>query len=166
MSDFFSRWKLVATASAETKIPFVEPSFDAEFAQLSDSASDLRSDAVTTSGLTLEISVENGFKQTLTGKPKISWYHHTEGTLERKVTPFDGACVPHQNRLYIIPDDLPKRAIPKDAAKRDFFRYDDGDTIICDFVEILGNHLCRTVNAITDGKYKTHTLMLFERTSE
>lgn len=164
MVDYSGVWHLQSTASTESEIEFVERQFDAEFECLSHSARDLLDTATSTSGLTLEIADTLDFSQTLTGSPSVTWYD-VEGVLERKVTPFDGKCRNPRSdgRLYLISNDRPTWATPKDEAKLPFFRYDDSDTVICDFVELQGPALLRTTNVLTDGHYLSHILMKFRR---
>ena len=47
--------------------------------------------------------------------------------------------------------------------KQQYYRYDDSDTVICDFVELKDDRLLRTVNVLTDGRYKNVILMVYER---
>jgi len=164
MTAYTGSWHLVASADTESEIDFVEPTFDAEFAWLSVSASDLLAVAHKTSGLTLEITDEKVFMQQICGDPAVMWYD-VEGVLGKTVTPFGGKCFSPRSDgyLYLISDDRPKWATPRDAAKLQFFRYDDSDTVICDFVEIQQDSLIRTVNVLTDGQYLSHILMKFTR---
>lgn len=163
MADFSKQWELVGSTFSETEINFIEPSFDAEFAELSISASILLPEIKKTSGLRLQITNNKRFSQFLYGAPDVMWFD-VEGVLEDEVTPFDGSCSEIDQRLYLIADERPKWAASKDIKKQRFFRYDDSDTVICDFVELIENQLLRTLSVLTDGRYKSLILMLFEST--
>ena len=164
MNECLGAWQLQGSASAESEIEFVEPQFDAEFACLSNSAIDLLETVKPTAGLVLKITDAMEFTQDVTGNPKVTWYD-VEGVLQRSVTPFDGKCFTPRpdGRLYLISDDRAKWATPKDEAKLPYFRHDDSDTVICDFVELHGPDLLRTMNVLTDGHYLSRNLMRFTK---
>lgn len=162
MEKFWGVWELVAASSIEKEMEPVDTTFTAEFAQLGVSAADLLSDAVNTSGLALEITQDGRFTQNVYGTPNVEWYDD-EGAWQRSVTPFNGTWHADTDRLYLIADDRPTWATSKDKTKQKFFRFDDSATVVCDFVEIFEDGLVRTVNVLTDGIYKSHILMKFER---
>lgn len=164
MNEYLGTWQLQASASTESEIEFVEPQFDAEFECLSLSGIDLLETANPATGLVLEITDAMEFTQNVTGNPEVTWYD-VEGVLQRNVSPFDGKCFTPRpdGRLYLISNDRAKWATPKDEAKLPYFRHDDSDTVICDFVELHGPDLLRTMNVLTDGHYLSHTLMKFAK---
>jgi hypothetical protein len=162
MDNFAGQWELVGAASAATSIGFVPPSFEVEFAQLSREALELVPKIEPTSGLSLKIMNSDRFMQVVSGHPNVTWYD-VEGMLENQVIPFDGSCTMTDNRLYLIADQRPNWAISKDKTRQKFFRYDDGDTVVCDFVELIQGQLHRTVNVLTYSLYKSQILMVFER---
>jgi len=162
MVDFSDEWKLTGSASADIELDFVEPTFAAEFPVLGTSAADLQSEIQATSGLTLRLSADGRFTQAVDGKPDVMWFD-VEGVLEDHVDPFDGVCHEIDGRLYLIADDRPRWATSKEEIKQQYYRYDDSDTVICDFVELKDDRLLRTVNVLTDGRYKNVILMVYER---
>lgn len=164
MLDFSGTWTLVSAASAETDIELDadEPSAaTAISAQLRRSAFELLPAAERTDGLLLEILGSDRFTHTLMGNPKVLWFG-ADGVLENAVVPFNGTCNATLDRLYLLAADCPIWAQPQ-ADRQASFRYDDGDTLICDFVELIQGQLYRTVNVLTDGLYKSQILMVFER---
>lgn len=163
MLDFSGRWALVSVASAEIDLELgtAEPSAEAVSADLNRSAFDLLPAVKRTDGLLLEILGSDRFTHTLIGNPKVLWFG-ADGVLEEGVVPFDGTCSATPARLYLLAADCPVWAQPQ-ADRQNNFRYDDGDTLICDFVELIQGQLYRTVNVLTDGLYKSQTLMVFER---
>lgn len=164
MTKYSGRWQLVASGNTTSEIDAVDPRFEAEFAYLSVSAIDLVETAQATSGLVLEVTDKRTFKQRFCGQPSVEWYD-VEGVLCRPIVPFDGICHNQEAevRLYLLPYKQPSWAISKDEVKRTFFRYDDEDTVICDFIEVRDGDLARTVNVLTDRCYLSHILMMFTR---
>ncbi|MCA9173834.1 MAG: hypothetical protein KDB14_05040 [Planctomycetales bacterium] len=164
MSDFQGVWVIAEAASQHDELALVEATFKAEFEAIGGSALDLLPETKPTSGLSLTITSSNRFTQAVTAEPRVDWFD-VQGVLAEQVVPFDGWCSHIEDRLYLIADGRPSWATSKDEAKRSFFRYDDGDTVICDFVELAGGKLLRTVNVLTDGQYISRTLISFERSS-
>ena len=164
MNPYVGIWNLQSAASTDSEVELVEPRFDAEFECLSVSAMDLLETASPAEGLTIEITDAMEFTQKVSGTPAVMCYD-VEGVWHRSIMPFDGKCFAPQpdGRLYLISNDRPNWATPKEEAKLLYFRYDDSDTVICDFVELHNQDLLRTVNVLTDGQYLDHILMKFAR---
>ena len=166
MSIYSGSWTLVSAVTLNTKIPFVEPDAAAEIATLTVSAHGLLPESTAAHGLTMHITADHAFRQQVNGQPKIEWFD-VEGVLDKSVTPFDGSgfSVSANERLYLIADERPEWATPKDESKLNLFRCDTGDTLICDFVESATDKLARTINVLTDGKRLSKTLLMFTHDS-
>lgn len=156
-------WSLVGIATDDSEVDFfVESTFEAEFDVLGKSASDLLPVINKSHGLTLRLTVDGHFKQVVAGPVRTDWFD-VEGVLDCEIQPFDGYFNSIEKRLYLIADERAGWATSKDASKRERFRHDDGDTVICDFVEMVEEKLFHSVNVLTDGTYLNRMLLVYKR---
>ena len=124
---------------------------------------DLINEAELIAGLKLTIHADDTFTEEKTGLLNLPWYDR-EGVLDEAVTPFSGLLKTEENLMYLHPDEPTSWAIPEDTIREIRVRYDDGDTIICDRIEIVNNQLIRTMSVVTDELYLDKVLLIYQKT--
>jgi len=99
---------------------------------------DLIDEAEPVAGMKLTIHADDTFTEEKTGLLNLPWYDR-EGVLDEAVTPFSGILKAEGNLMYLHLDEPISWATPEDAIREVRVRYDDGDTIICDRIEVVSN---------------------------
>lgn len=151
IQELIGKWKLIASAAEKAENSFTDnrPSKTGLKNWLESVNHKLISSASENQGLVVEIDSDGNFNEQKTGEPKIDWYDN-EGILVGTVTPFDGKLVEFSSKFYLIPNEVPSFAQPKDGLFEAKLRYDDGDTKICEQIEFFDDKLIRTINISTD----------------
>jgi hypothetical protein len=112
---------------------------------------------VESSGLRLELNTDGTFSETKTGEPQIEWFDE-EGVLNNQVSPFSGVYKIFDDRAFLTLSEPVSE--PFDFER---MRYDDGDTKICDGLQIIDEYLIRTVSVITDELYKDRVFLRYKK---
>jgi len=118
--------------------------------------------AEVTTGLKLKIEAGGAFSEENIGNPQISWFDR-EGVLDDKVTTYSGVIKIEDGIAYLHLENPKARTIPNSDLRRARVRYSDGDTIICDKVEIIDKSLVRTISVVTDELYLNRTMLIYEK---
>lgn len=113
-------------------------------------------------GLKLTIKADGSFSESRFGNPKFSWFNQ-EGVLDDKVTPFNGVLKMDGSRAYLHLAVPVAWANPTEAVRLNRVRYDDGDTIICDNIEVKSGYLIRTISVVTDEMYFDRTTLIYKK---
>ena len=119
-------------------------------------------------GLVLSIFPDGRFTEQVVSETKLadmeaSWYD-AEGVLLVQAEPFDGVLIQREQSAYLIPDMFAQSVRPDESQYGTaILRYDDGDTKISDCVHLLGDHLIRTLNVVTDELYLDRVLFQYRR---
>ncbi len=80
------------------------------------------------------------------------------------VVAFDGRLIRVGSRLYLHPDDAPARSTSEGRwVEAQLLRYDDGDTVVCEWIEKRGTSLFRTASMVTDEAYLSRLTLRYER---
>lgn len=124
---------------------------------------DLIDEAEPIAGLKLTIHADSTFTEEKTGLLNLPWYDR-EGVLDEAVTPFSGIVKIEGNVMYLHLDEPISWASPEDAIREVRVRYDDGDTIICDRIQIVSHQLVRTMSVGTDELYLDKVLLVYQKT--
>ncbi|GAA6138500.1 hypothetical protein NBRC116583_22470 [Arenicella sp. 4NH20-0111] len=104
------------------------------------------------SGLTLTIHENGTFNEIKTGSPKIEWFN-SEGILDETVKTFDGKAIYIGKLVSLFPSGIPSWATPEEGIYGISCRYDDGDTLISDYLFIVNDQLIRTINTVSDEEH-------------
>ena len=118
--------------------------------------------AMPAEGLTLHIESDSTFTERRHGQPNVPWFD-AEGVLDTDVTPFDGLVRMEGRTGYLLLATPIRWAIPRDRVRKTRIRYEDGDTTICDKVELVDGRLVRTVSVVTDELYLERNVLVYRR---
>jgi hypothetical protein len=157
-------WILIGSTAIAATIEFSEeePNSSGVKDWLNGTAAELVDRIEPTAGLTLSIDLSNQFTEVRVGEPQVSWFS-SEGVLENEVIPFNGFVKFYRKIAYLTATAAPKWAVPAKAKYGAILRYDDGDTKICDRIELMGDKLIRTVNVVTDELYLDRIAIVYAR---
>lgn len=138
LSKFEGTWKLTGFAKTESELQ------DDPKAELNWLTGKGAGSPAQVSGLTMQID-ENG-AMTEEGSADVEWYD-VEGMQESAAEPFEAAIeLAPSGVAYVIPEE----GDAFDSLPPAVLRCDDGDTRICEFLEVSGGQLTRTVNVVAD----------------
>ncbi len=115
-------------------------------------------------GLTLEINENGDFEEIKTGVPEIEWFN-SEGILDETIKTFDGLVSFNESSASLLPSDVPEWAIPNEDAYRVICRYDDGDTLISDLINVIDGKLFRTINTVSDEEHLYRSTLKYVRSA-
>jgi hypothetical protein len=155
-------WQLVATLALHDELPLfddIPPRLVAIDEWLYGNSHVHIRQATPIAGRQLQIHADATFTETKTQDLNLEWYD-VEGVLEPSVMPFDGVIWLDVDQLYLHPD---TESTLKDPVRSYRIRYDDGDTIICDRVELVDGALVRTMSIVTDELYLDRTMLIYNR---
>ena len=110
----------------------------------------------------IRILPDGRFTQCFSGQPIIEWYDQG-GVLDHPVNAFDGWTFRDHERIYFNTDTKPEWSHQYSDADPKRCRYDDGDTTICDFAELVDDRLVRTLNVMTDDSYVNRVAIVYVR---
>ncbi len=162
--NLIGKWNLTGTHSetGEMKIIDDEAKYRSSYFKWlqSDDLSKL-SEIEETSGLQLSINEDKTFTEEKTGNPEIEWFDF-EGVLDNEMTPFDGELFSLGKRSFLH---LGKNKSSINQTNSPQIRYSDGDTIICDNIQIIDGDLIRIVSVLTDELYTNRTILRYEKAS-
>ncbi|MBW4579077.1 MAG: hypothetical protein KME42_05810 [Tildeniella nuda ZEHNDER 1965/U140] len=157
-------WLLTAATAIDDEVDLEGlPAADQIDEWLYSTAYDLIDEAEPVSGLKLTIHADGTFTEEKTGLLNLPWYDR-EGVLDEAVTPFSGILKTEENLMYLHLEEPISWATPEDTIREVRVRYDDGDTIICDRIEIISNQLVRTMSVVTDELYLNKVLLIYQKT--
>lgn len=157
-------WLLTAAISTNGAIPIVDGETEegAVDAWLYGSSHDMLGQTTPAHGLTLSIAADGSFAEEKTSTPALTWFD-SEGVLDARVTPFDGVIHTEGSIGYLLLREPISWATPSDPLRATRVRYDDGDMIICDKLELVGEALVRTMSVVTDELYLDRTVLVYRR---
>ncbi len=157
-------WHLSAWLSANGQVPFVgdQPAANGVDNWLYGNSNELVAQTKPIQGLTLRINSDGSFTEERTEDLILPWFDR-EGVLDENVTPFSGVTKKEGEVSYLLLTSPVTWAIPTGAGRVGRIRYDDGDTIICDKLELLDRRLVRTTNVVTDELYLERVILIYER---
>lgn len=160
-------WLLVATTTTSSDLALVDATYHipAMNAWLYGTSHDLLDAVEPTAGLRLVINADATFTEEKTGDLILSWYDR-DGVLDQHVTPFSGIIKTPKKRMYLHPEQLSAYAIPTGKFRQARVRYDDGDTIICDTLDLINGALVRTMSVVTDELYLDRTILIYHKAHE
>ena len=110
------------------------------------------------SGLQLTIHNNATFTERKTADPEVMWFD-SEGVQDDDVVPFDGVYTVRGGKAYLTLAEPPEWATSADRTR---IRYDDGDTVICDSLEIKDGDLIRTVSVTSEGAYLDRVVLQYK----
>lgn len=111
-------------------------------------------------GLALEITSDGDFVEVNSNIPDIEWFN-IEGVLDGQVRTFNGAITLGKTKISMLPSEIPSWAIPEEDKYEAKCRFDDGDVIICDLIQIHDDQLIRTVNTVVDEEHLFRTTLVY-----
>ena len=115
------------------------------------------------SGLSLTIGPRGRFSQTDTDAFD-GYVYDGEGVETTRGGSFAGSLQPVGTRAYLLADGVPRNAAPAGRwLETLLLRYDDGDTIVCDWVEPRGEELLRVISVVTDQLYPSRATLRYRR---
>jgi hypothetical protein len=164
--ELVATWTLVKSFSTTVEILFEAEFPDRDVSEQIDdwlygNSYNLRDDAKLTTGLTLKIDANGAFSEENIGNPQISWFDR-EGVLDDKVVTFSGIIKTEDRIGYLNLEQSEAKTI-SNTVPMARVRYDDGDTIICDKVEVIDKSLVRTISVVTDELYLDRTMLIYEK---
>lgn len=168
VSDFVGTWTITSAHETEGEAFFPEDFDDKtdenidflEWLNETPTLTKTRGDEVT--GVTLIITEGGDFTETAEENTSLPCFDE-EGVMEMTATPFDGELVEMNGAFFLRPKDLDEWVSPDDDRYEVVVRYDDGDTIVCDHIELQGDVLYRTVSVSTDLIYFNRIFYTYER---
>ena len=159
--SFLGVWNLAGAFSINGELD-IDPETEEGKAELADwlfghshDDLDLLTDA---SGLQLTIHNNATFTERKTADPQVTWFD-AEGVQDDDVVPFDGVYTIRDGKAYLTLAEPPEWAT---SADRKRIRYDDGDTVVCDSLEIVGGNLIRTISVTSDGAYLDRVVLQYK----
>ncbi len=161
-SPFVGQWLLCATAETVFDVTLDSISFASKFDHIGVSADLSAMDLTSTNGMIVRIFADGQFSQCFSDCPVLDWYDQ-EGVLDHPVNAFDGWTFCDHDRIYFNTNEKPEWSHKHSDADPKRCRYDDGDTTICDFAELVDGRLLRTLNVMTDDSYVNRVAMLYVR---
>jgi hypothetical protein len=169
-SELEGTWILAKSISTTAEILYEEEFPDRDTSKeindwLYGNSYNLRDDAEVITGLKLKIDANGAFSEENVGNPQLSWFDE-DGVLDEKVTTFSGTLKIEDRIAYFHLENPKAWIIVNSAGRKSRVRYDDGDTIICDKVEIIDKSLVRTISVITDELYLDRTMLIYEKNNQ
>ena len=163
IESFAGTWTLIGSTSINGEISFIDEEPDPNGVRnwLNGKGAALRDEVEPNSGLTLSIAANGSFTEQVEGDPNVYWFD-SEGVLVSEVVPFGGFLKLQGENAYLQPSEIPSRATPDDEYNV-VLRYDDGDTKICDCINLVGDTLIRTVNVVTDELYLDRVIIVYQK---
>ena len=164
LTSLVGSWVLIGSVAINSEVAFIGEETDPNGVRdwLNGRAGELVGQAETVKGLTLTIADNGAFTEVKTGNPNITWYDQ-EGVLESEVEPFNGTVVLKGEGAFLVAEEIPNWAQPTVNDDGVALRYDDGDTIIAEWLERIDNRLVRTVNVVTDELYLDRIVMVYQQ---
>ncbi|MEM8781056.1 MAG: hypothetical protein AAGF26_19800 [Cyanobacteria bacterium P01_G01_bin.49] len=157
---FVGTWLLMGSISIKSELEFIgeTPAPNSVQNWLSGQSDQLLDTIEPTEGLVLTIDPDGKFQEEKTGNPKIQWFD-CEGVLATEVKPFGGCLKFFKSKVYLMADECPSWAKARDGK----LRYNDGDTKICDSIEVKNNRLIRTISVVTDDMYFDRVVVVYTK---
>lgn len=118
------------------------------------------------SGLELTINPDGSFTERQTKSPDVAAWYDWEGIADNSVQPFDGKYVKSGARAYLKYELTDVSHWNKTAFTHKYFRFDDGDTKICDSLRIVDSSLIRTMMVLTDELWTTRLVLRYRQSSD
>lgn len=115
------------------------------------------------SGLELRIEQDGSFTERQKGTPNVAGWFNEEGILDNNVQPFDGRYFISGARAYLKFNLTDEYHWNKRAFTHKYFRFDDGDTKICDSLRVVESQLIRTMMVLTDELWTTRLVFRYRR---
>jgi hypothetical protein len=169
-AELVGTWILAKSISTTAEILYEEEFPDRDASKEIDdwlygNCYNLRDNAEVTTGLNLKIDANGAFSEENVGIPQISWFDE-EGVLDEKVSTFSGIVKIEDRSAYFHLKNPKSWIIPNSDVRWIRVRYDDGDTIICDKIEIIDKSLVRTISVVTDELYLNRTMLIYEKNNQ
>lgn len=159
--SFLGVWNLAASFSVSGELD-IDPETDEGKAHLSEwlfgDSHDELDQLTPTTGLQLTVHNNATFTERKTADPEITWFD-AEGVQDDDVMPFDGVYTISDGKAYLTLAEPPEWAT---SADRKRIRYDDGDTVICDSLELFDGNLIRTVSVTSEGAYLDRVVLQYK----
>src|SRR5262245_21260833 len=100
-------------------------------------------------GVTLTIQPSGEFTQAGQANAAVLTYDE-QGVQVAGVALFSGTVRQEGDRWLLLCPELPRWATPKDPLAAQRLRWDDGDTKVCDSLQLVGEQLIRSLCVVTD----------------
>lgn len=164
LTSLVGSWVLIGSVAINSEVTFIGEETDPNGVRdwLNGRADELVGQVETVKGLTLTIADNGTFTEVKTANPNITWYDQ-EGVLESEVEPFNGTVVLKGEGAFLVAKEIPNWAQPTVNDDGVALRYDDGDTMIAEWLERSDNRLVRTVNVVTDELYLDRIVMVYQQ---
>jgi len=111
-------------------------------------------------GLALNITADGSFTEVNSSTPDIKWFN-IEGILDDEVQTFNGTITSGKSKISLLSSETPSWAIPEEEKYEAKCRFDDGDLIICDLIQIHEDKLIRTMNTVVDEEHFHRTTLVY-----
>ena len=111
-------------------------------------------------GLALNVTSDGSFVEVKSSVPDIEWFN-IEGVLDSEVQTFNGTIISGKSKTSMLSSDTPSWAIPEEDKYEARCRFDDGDVIICDLIQIQEGKLIRTMNTVVDEEHLYRTTLVY-----
>lgn len=157
-------WSLTGAIAINGEIPFIgeEPKPGAIEEWLYDRSLEQLEQLKPMTGLKLTISNHKTFSEEKLSSLQIPWFDR-EGVLDNDVTPFGGILKFGESKAYLLLQESIAWATPQGTPAIDRLRYDDGDTKICDSLELYQRKLIRAIAVVTDELYLDKITLRYEQ---
>lgn len=160
LADAVGSWRLAAVAERSLELDADGDDPQAIPAWLATGVEgDPREGSEPADGLTLVIDAEGGFSERVDGDPDLPWFG-SDGRSTDGVVPFDGHVLSNAHGYYLVPADMPAVATPTDVLDT-LLRYDDGETMISERIQVIDGLLVRSINVARDGRHLERTVLVY-----
>lgn len=160
LDDFLGKWKLVASAHERGEADLEDADSVAQWLEERPvfSPAQLEPDE----GFILTIYEDASFQEQALSHPSAQYFDGEGVLLMDGDEPFIGLLLGEGPRLYPVLYSLSEGDTPRPRCDA-LLRYNDGDTIICDWFERVNEQLVRVQSVVTDELYFDRTTMVYER---
>lgn len=111
-------------------------------------------------GLVLSITIDGSFTELKSSVPDIEWFN-VEGILDEEVQTFNGTIFSGKSNISLVSSETPSWAISEEDKYEAKCRFDDGDLIICDLIQVREDKLIRTMNTVVDEEHLHRTTLVY-----
>jgi hypothetical protein len=164
IENFVGTWKLSAYSRDESVAELGDdgPDYEAIANWVNDCSPKTIKEMKDVTGLVLTITKEGLFSELLNGNPDVEWFDKN-GILCANVQTFDGVVDSSKSKTSLIADGVSSWDLPDDDLYEAKCRYDDGDTLICDYIQKVDGYIVRTVNVVSDEEHLYRNTFIYSR---
>lgn len=162
ISDFTGTWELSNYRRDESVAELGDegPDYTAIGNWINGDSVTLLDDTSEAKGLKLVINSDGSFEETNTQTPDIEWFNN-EGVLDSQVSTFSGAITLGRSKASLLAKDTPSWAEPDEDQYDAKCRFDDGDMLICDHIQLIDGNLIRTMNSVSDEEHLYRSSLIY-----